>query len=180
MLGRPGESVMVIVPAFAPGDGGNQCIVSRIVTQIKTAAAPDMRYRIDHPGKVPAYGDTKNDRPHDHCPTANCEQSSSQYERRDVIIVIQKPQIRIFHQVGRITLFCRLRLILRGSLKYPAHMRPPNALLRAVRIFVRVGESVVQTVRRHPSDRAGLQTERAAGREKTHHPFGRRKSAMRQ
>lgn len=71
-------------------------------------------------------------------------------------------------------------MILRSSAKDPADVRPPDAIARAVWIFVRVGMGVVQTMCRDPCDRSRLQAERTAGRQKPRHPFRRCKSAMRE
>ena len=139
-----------------------------------------MRHRIDHPCKcqLTAIRITTAQTTIVQPPIAK---AGSQNERGHIIIIIKKPEVRVLHQVRRISLPYGLGLVLSRSLKYPAHVRPPKTMVtRAVRIFVRVGKGVMQTVRRNPCDRPRLQTERAARRQETHHPFRRRKTAMRQ
>jgi hypothetical protein len=48
----------------------------------------------------------------------------------------------------------------------PSHVRPEATVVRGVRIGVRVGVLVVQAVRRDPENRAALERQRAADREK--------------
>ena len=172
--------MVIVVPAFAEGDRRDECVITRIVTRFKSAAAPQMRCRIDQPSKMPADRDSHNDRPDDHRPSANREQDTRESQRRNVVVLIEKPEIRILHQIGRIFLHRRLRLTLGRAAKYPADVRPIGSVTRAVRIFVAIGKGVMNTVRRDPSNRARLQTERSTRRQKAHHPGRCRKTAMRQ
>ena len=62
----------------------------------------------------------------------------------------------------------------------PAHVRPPKALVRRVRVERRVGVQVVVAVRAHPLDRLALPALRAHPREKVLKRLGRLERAVRE
>ena len=85
----------------------------------------------------------------------------------------------IFRHIRRVPLNRRFVVFLRSSLHNPADMRPIRTVARRVRIVFGVGVRVVQTVRGHPFDRARLNRERAAKRQKIFKPFRSLKAPVR-
>ena len=90
----------------------------------------------------------------------------------DVIIFVEKDVERVLRS-GRANIAASSPAnVLCGAAEDPADMRPVRAVTRAVRIFFRLGECVMDAVRRHPCDRARLNGERAAGAQKYSSHFG--------
>lgn len=147
-------SMVVIVPAFAPGDRGDQAVVSRIVACLEPARSPQMSCGINQPRKVPADDGFQEYAPQDHRPAADREQGSGDDDGRDPVIFIDPLVKTIVCKIGAIPLHIGPRLILRFPTHYPAHVRPICAKTRAVRIAFGFGECMMDAVGRNPRERA--------------------------
>jgi hypothetical protein len=60
---RTGMGVMVVVPALAGGQQGHPPVVPGIIARGESAAAPQVRHRVDQPGRVEADDDPEADPP---------------------------------------------------------------------------------------------------------------------
>ena len=180
MTGRTRVGVVVVVPAFAPCQGGYQSVVSRIVACLETSRAPQVRRRVYQPRKVPADDRSKENRPQHHRQAADRKQGDRRDDGRYPVVFIKSDLERVLHQVGRIPAHGRRRIVLCGAAEYPAHVRPVSAVERAVRVVVGFGERVMQPVCRDPCHRARLDGERSDNAQKSLEPTRSFETAMRQ
>jgi hypothetical protein len=60
---RAGMGVMVVVPALAGGQQRHPPVVPGIIARGESAAAPQVRYRVDQPGRVEADDDPEAEAP---------------------------------------------------------------------------------------------------------------------
>ncbi len=113
-------SVVVIVPSFAESQQRHPPTVARILAGLEALLAPEVRRRVDEPGRVQADGDAKENPPHHHAPPAEIEERKSQDDEWHKVEAIEPDMEAIFHQVGSVAQEHRIFVLLRGALKNPS------------------------------------------------------------
>ncbi len=133
-------SVVIVVPAFAEGDGGDPPIVARIVTGVEAAAAPHVRGGINEPGGMQTEHDADEGAPEDQRDgadaghAANGEQDRSGDDERHPVVIVQ-PQIELFlGKIWRVFAHARRVGVVCFAEQEPADVCPPGTIPRRVRI----------------------------------------------
>ena len=100
-------------------------------------------------------------------PTA--KQHGAQHRGHPVIVV--QPDIEaVLGQIGRVLGHSAGVVMLGFAQQNPAHVRPPAAIARGVRIAGLIRFLVMHAMRRHPENRSALQRQRAADRKEIFQP----------
>jgi len=71
--------VMVVVPSFAKSQERYPPAITRIVTGLESGPTPQVRSRIDEPGRMKREGKTQKNPPQQYAPTAEYKQEHSQH-----------------------------------------------------------------------------------------------------
>src|ERR1700676_2878990 len=162
--------VVIIVPAFAERQYGQDEAVSRIVGGFKATAAENVGGGVDQPGAMQAVDDAQAESPQEHGYSAECQKRKTGGDHRDPMIGIQPPIELMPRQIRRVTGH-ELTVVVIGFAKYnPAHVRPKGALARRMRIARHVGLRMVNAMCAHPEHRAAFERHGAAQREKVLEP----------
>jgi hypothetical protein len=170
--------VMIIVPALAEGEESDKEIVGGMIAGGEAARTPDVRGGIDEPGGVEAENGAEKDAPEEKRPSANRQKDEAE-DNHGNIVVLGDPDVEtIFGEIGDVTSE-RGGVVMHGFAdEDPAHVRPPFAVERGMRIAFLVGELMMNAVRGDPEDRAAFQSESGADREHIFEPFGSLIAAM--
>jgi hypothetical protein len=96
--------------------------------------------------------------------TADGKQQPRQQNLRQPVIVVQPDVEAMLRQVGRVLGHQPGVVVLGFAHQDPAHVRPPTAIVRRVRIARQIGFLVVDAMRGHPENRAAFEGQRAADR----------------
>jgi len=139
--------VMVVVPAFAEGDEGEQPVVFAGVCGGETAIAEDVRERIDGEGAVPEQGGAEEKAPSEQGPAANQPEGDSQDGGGDEVILVQPAKFGIFGEVADVV---ETSIVVPVG-EDPANVRPPEAEERGrMEIVFLIGEAVVMAMMSGP------------------------------
>jgi hypothetical protein len=131
--------VMVVVPALAGGQQGHPPVVPGIIARGESAAAPQVRYRVDQPGRVEANDDPEADTLQQKRNTTEGEKQERQHQHGNPMIVVQPEIEAVLGQIGRV--LGQQRGITQFALanQKPADVSPPA--LTITHICCRAGAS---------------------------------------
>jgi hypothetical protein len=149
VVGDSWEGVMVVVPAFAPGEQADPPQVAAVIGCFVGAIAPDVRRRIDGPGNVQHI-----DQAHEHAPDdvrdsrvqasyqpTGAKQDDAQSQMPPQESAIEQSQEPILQQVGGVG-SVKLSPILRSVTgQHPDHVAPPLSIPRGVGIVIVIAEA---------------------------------------
>ena len=173
------ERVVVVVPPLAEGEDADPPVVPAEVPGVVRLRAPHVRDGVHRPGDVvdPAGPDAEppheprkaadgveRRRPRQHVPHVGLLEPSVEGLRGDLLRVAPIADARDGGLV----------------VQQPPGVRPPEPLVRRVRVLRRVAVLMMVPVRARPLQRVALHRHRAAVRERVLHPLGRREGFVRQ
>ena len=158
---RGGVCVVVVMPAFARCDEGNEPVVAGVIASFEAAAAPHVCRRIHQPGAMQTDYDTQKDAPQYERYTAEGSEQAAQHNHGDPMIVVEPDVEAIFHQIRRILRVQGSVAVLRLSDQQPAHVSPPAAVTGRVWVAGLVGLLVVQSMHRYPEYRPAFECQRS-------------------
>src|SRR6202043_1156644 len=110
----------------------------------------------------------------------NGEQNKAKRRKRNPVPLRQPDVELVAAKIRGVALELRIAMVQDFSTENPAHMRPPAAIPRAVRIAFTVAGLMMNAVRAYPENRSTLKSKCRAGGEKIFDPFWNFISAMRQ
>ena len=172
--------VMIVVPAFAPGDQRDPPAIGGKIAGLKAARAPAVRGGIHQPGGVQADNRAQENSPQDERDAADGEQNQAENDHRHVMIFGDPDVEFIFGEVGDVTRERGGVMVHGFARQNPAHVRPPGAVHGRMRIAFLIGKLMVNAVRGHPENRAAFESERRENGQDIFQPFGNFVSAMRE
>ncbi len=164
--------MVIVVPAFAEGEQSHPPAIRRKIAGLKAPRTDHVRGRIDQPRRMKTEDGAEEDPPHDKGHSSDGEKHNAKHDHGHVM-VFRDPDVKfVLGQIGNV--MCqRLRVVVhRFAGEYPAHVRPPGAVDRRVRIAFLVGMLVVNAVRRYPEYRPAFESKRGTDRQQILDPFG--------
>src|SRR5271165_48964 len=175
-----GMRMMIVVPSFTAREQGDPPAVARVVAGFEASRSPHVRRGIHQPGSVQAEGHAQEDSPHDARPATDSEQGEANDYQRNPVIFTEPDMKLVTSEVGSIA---RKHggLVVHGDAAHdPAHVSPPSAFGRRVRVTLVIGKLVMNAVRGHPEDRAALERQGRADGHEIFDPLGCLVAAMSQ
>ncbi len=169
--GRMG--VMVVVPPFAERQQRDPPVVRRVVARVEPARSPLVGRRVHQPGGVQADGGAEEDAPEHVGNAAVGQQREADDDVRRPVPFGERDVDGIAHQIGHVPGEHGGVVVHALAGEDPAHVRPPRAFTRRVRIALAVGVLVMDAMRRHPEDRPAFERERPAPGQEVLDPLGR-------
>ncbi len=179
VAGDSWEGVMVVVPAFAPGEQADPPQVTTVVGCFVGAVAPDVRCGIDGPGDVQHI-----DQAHEHPPDdvrdsrvqtsdqpTGAKQNDAQSQMPPQESAIEQSQELILQQVGSVGSVKLSPILGPVTGQHPDHMAPPLSIPRGMRIMIVITEAMMLAVGRDPHDWRALSGKRAAQGERPRQEF---------
>jgi hypothetical protein len=164
-------SVVVVVPAFAEGEDGDPEAVARIIGGVKAPRAPQMRCRIHEPGEVQPQGHAQEDGPQGDLPAEYRQDQQARYRQGYPVPFADPDMEAVVHQVAGVGSELFGGSVHGFAARDPAHVRPPFAVARRMRIARLVGMAMMDAVRPDPEDRSAFERHRGEDGEQVFHPF---------
>src|SRR5690349_6582502 len=172
VTGRLGNSVMVVVPAFAKGQQGDPKTVFGSVVGEEATRAPHMRGGIYKPGGVQADNSSQEEAPQKAGEAAQRKDNYSQETERNPMPFGNPKMELVFTQIGN-KVEEILGVVVHGLPgENPAHVGPQAAIARRVWIAFLVRILMMDAMRGHPGDGTALECQSSADGQKIFHPLG--------
>lgn len=175
MTGRVLECVVIVVPALPVGKQGNPPAIRGAIAGVITAVTKQVRSTVYQPGTVEDCHNPNENTPYHKGPTAK--------------VIEQKPQHDLNWDEGNIQKAVNwVAANITGEpgnfvsnwefAKHPAHMTPPKALCRIMRILGLIGMNMVNSVHPNPVNGSAFTGKGATEHKKVLQEFGNLKAAM--
>ena len=160
------ETVMIVMPAFAERDEGEDRAVAGIVVGFEAAFAHDVSHGIDAPGAVKEEGRADEETPNEHLPAGGAEGGGEGFEgdsepekgngkedRHDEIEAIEPDELGELREILDLRVVGR-EIAFAGD---PADVRPPESMdMWRVSIFRLIAVLVVMAMMIGPPERTAL------------------------
>ena len=120
---------------------------------LKAARTPNMRGRVNEPRRVKTHDGAQENTPQQEGQSADSEKHEPE-DNRWHKMVFRDPDVKlVLRQVGDVAVEGRSVLAQSIANQNPAHMRPPLAIARRVRVAFLIRELMMNTMRGHPQER---------------------------
>src|SRR5271166_2853844 len=134
-----GMRMMIVVPSFTAREQGDPPAVARVVAGFEASRSPHVRRGIHKPGSVQAKGHAQEDSPHDAGPAADGQQGQADDYHRNPVIFAEPDVELVASKVGSVAREHGGFVVHGDAAHDPAHVRPPSAFGRRVRIAFVIG-----------------------------------------
>ena len=153
LAGGGHEVVVIVVPAFAEGNEGQEPIIFAGVGGGKAALAEDVRERIDGEGTVPQEDGAEEEAPDKQRPGADEPERDAQCDGRDQVVFVEPAE---FGKFGEVAYVVEARAVVAVG-KNPADVGPPEAEERGrVEVLLQIGIAVMVAMVSGPPENSFL------------------------
>src|ERR1700683_2368900 len=117
---------------------------------------------VDQPSEMQADHGSEENPPQNKLPTAYWKQYQSEHDHRHVVI-FRDPDVKlVFGEIGNVTGECGCVVMHGLAHQDPAHVSPPLAIDRGMRVAFVIRILVMNAMRGHPENRSAFKGERGA------------------
>lgn len=168
-------TVVVVVPAFAVGQGGDEPVIGRSILAVVVAVAKGVRHAVDHARNVGDEDQAEEHAPDHKGPAADQIQQYGKCGLNFDEVSIAETVKRIVDDVLNEAIALALERVVNHQ---PAHVTPPKAINGSMGIAVAIDAFVVGAVIADPNQNATLSRERTANHENIFQPLRHSEAAV--